>query len=844
MKTQAVWAIGAAGARGRKIRDAPSISFSHGKWRCAIIGHRKEYYLWITKMKSAIFRTALVLLMLSIFSTGVLSFIACGGGGGGGGGDDDSSNVSSSDDDAVDDDTSDDDAGDDDTLDDDDSANDDDTGDDDDDDTADDDDTTYYAPCPRGYTIPDGASKGGCVTQIDGGAAGLYGIAIDVDSQNMPNILGAKGREIVVYTPPPDEPTPLEYPKSYTKTGWVEDVIDYMGDQPKLVVDQNDVRHVVWQNLWTHDLMYADDSGGAWNIEVVDDGADGPPSLSKVNVFDRDNGGAMPGLVVDDDGFAHIVYRNESTLQLLYTTNRSGSWETEVAWDMEYDEFREYDAGVCDDIALSPDGDVWITTSSILSNGFFFKTYLLTNESGAWETEWERTNTYCAEIKIDADGQVHVGDIGGGGIEYWSKKPKENWTGTVVDEDGSNWPALDLDSEGYPHLIYEKNFGLPKTFRYASGASGGWSLDDAFLLSDYFPLAYDVAIDGNDNVHIGTVTSGPPIHVESSESGWDIEAWDEPQGVGNVSLALDPEDRAHIVYHHYYEGIREAVVENGIPSIIQIAAGSNLILSENALRYDPTGIAHLLYIEDGDDAVIHFGSRQNGEWNFETVPLEFEEYVGRIGFFDFSPEGNPYLLLVVDGNGKLAFKENGLWSVETVGPNWTSIRDIDIDEESTIRILYGTFNLSYAERTAGGDWVFKVIDDDFSPTHASLAVDSSGNVYIGYVKDLNDLRFATNRSGEWVNYAVPGNGGRAGALSMFLDDQERPCIYFAENPNWSLRKLRYARLEADDTWKFADVEISDGITPPSAAIDSQGHHHIAYNFQAGAVHLEAQAPIP
>ncbi|MCB1155609.1 hypothetical protein KDL45_18260, partial [bacterium] len=131
-----------------------------------------------------------------------------GGGGGGGGGDDDSSNVSSSDDDAVDDDTSDDDAGDDDTLDDDDSAN--------DDDTADDDDTTYYAPCPRGYTIPDGASKGGCVTQIDGGAAGLYGIAIDVDSQNMPNILGAKGREIVVYTPPPDEPTPLEYPKSYT----------------------------------------------------------------------------------------------------------------------------------------------------------------------------------------------------------------------------------------------------------------------------------------------------------------------------------------------------------------------------------------------------------------------------------------------------------------------------------------------------------------------------------------------------------------------------------------------------------------------------------------------------
>ncbi|MCB9478696.1 MAG: hypothetical protein H6683_03380 [Deltaproteobacteria bacterium] len=761
--------------------------------------------------------------------------------------DDNTNGNTTSDDDAYDDDTSDDDSGlDDDASDDDD---DDDSG---DDDTDDDDDTTFEIPCPQGFRVPEGyAAAGGCVTQIAGGNTGQLGLEIEVGPDDTPHVLAAKGREIVIYTPPgASRAAPKDSVVRTTPMGWTEEVVDFMGAQPKMDIDDNGVRHVVWQNLWTGDLLYAHDTNGEWTIETVDDQANGDAPPEKVyEDYSLWNGGAEPGIAVDDLGFIHIVYKNESTMEIMYATNKSGDWHSEEVWEIVYFDEDPWpvQSGICNEIAVNSKGEIYLVTRAIVDfGGLSTRAYLFTNASGEWKKVWATTGLGCSELEIDDNDGVHIGTSGFDSIVYISKS-KFSWVTEYVDDDPYYRPSLAVSDDGAAHLIYENEYNMPKSLRHATNESGEWLIDDVFLKTENNPETYAVATDDSGAPHVASSclkagSSLQPYYSAFLDSAWNTSPIDEQQTIRkSQSIAVDGSGRVNIAFLLSGVGARLATLEEGIPTIKPIVDDPVIVFGAKALRYDPAGAAHFFYTENTGNGVLKYGTEEDGEWEFETIPAE--GYVGRSGVYNFDAEGNVYIVHSSAGSQYVTTNKTGEWQSALVGTGWGTIYSLEVSDTDIISVIYGKMsNLSYVEGKAPDD--LSVSELDPGPvSDVSTATDRFGNpnvAYSIYTRHEGYSLYLLRRNGDnWEKLFITEEMYLDG-LTIAMDASDQPNIYFSNFfGNHGYQNLRVAKLQDGNNWSVFDLEMGDGSGDAlTAMIDADGHHHIAYGVGGGAVYME------
>ena len=156
------------------------------------------------------------------------------------------------------------------------------------------------------------------------------------------------------------------------------------------------------------------------------------------------------------------------------------------------------------------------------------------------------------------------------------------------------------------------------------------------------------------------------------------------------------------------------------------------------------------------------------------------------------------------------------WLIETVdvSPNssFMTDRSIAIANTGIVHIAYGGDHLYHAYRD--GNWHVEIVDSsDQVGQHASLSLDSLGNVHISYYDAVNGaLKYATNASGSWQLETVDNGGNVEGYISVSLDSADKVHIsYIGRGLKYATNSTGSWAIERDCSRR---IRISSPRSPP------------------------------
>jgi len=243
-------------------------------------------------------------------------------------------------------------------------------------------------------------------------------------------------------------------------------------------------------------------------------------------------------------------------------------------------------------------------------------------------------------------------------------------------------------------------------------------------------------------------------------------------------------------------------------------------------------------------------------WQIETVDNTF----GAGDESSIATDGSSNLYLSYSGGalgGLLKFAENlgGAWKSETIDSSQTTIGSstvpmfldscsIAVDANGMQHIAYACDNftpsssLRYATNN-GGSWKHETIEDGLVGNWGpSIALDPTGNVYIGYCSYRNEersanmsLKYATNAGGAWMIQTINASEFPIDPVSMCIDASGDMHIAYEslESASFSSRhSVMYATIVRGSI--VTTLVDSDALllSTRALAVDSQGGVHIAY----------------
>ena len=98
-------------------------------------------------------------------------------------------------------------------------------------------------------------------------------------------------------------------------------------------------------------------------------------------------------------------------------------------------------------------------------------------------------------------------------------------------------------------------------------------------------------------------------------------------------------------------------------------------------------------------------------------------------------------------------------------------------------------------------------------------LDTSDNAHISYNDESNgDLRYATNKSGQWVTSAVESNGNVGWYTSLALDASDKAHIGYP--------------VGGGDLWYATSIHIPTATTKPATKRTFSGETNLKYDYNA------------
>jgi hypothetical protein len=281
---------------------------------------------------------------------------------------------------------------------------------------------------------------------------------------------------------------------------WHVTILDPAGSRGSIAVDPLDAVHVVYQRdgLPERGLWHATNASGSWAASRVDPSGDtgdvavdaegnvhavyhyvdatgaglrhavrseGGWSTANVAEADATTGdvGAHNAVAVDGAGHVHVSYLAERPFDLMYATNASGAWVTEVVDAGGYQ-------GMWNSIAVDAGGAAHV---GYYDNNDGTLAYA-TNASGAWVVTKRVAGVIYGptSIAVDAAGDVHIAyylyDHPSYGLRHLSGRPG-SFVREYVDDDGLDC-ALALDPNGAVHISYHHAENEVYEVRHATNA--------------------------------------------------------------------------------------------------------------------------------------------------------------------------------------------------------------------------------------------------------------------------------------------------------------------------------------------------------------------------------------
>ncbi|MDB2569414.1 putative Ig domain-containing protein, partial [Candidatus Poseidonia alphae] len=283
---------------------------------------------------------------------------------------------------------------------------------------------------------------------------------------------------------------------------------------------------------------------------------------STSSLYTSGDSGWYNSIVIDSNDKAHIVFYRDDNSNLMYSTNKSGSW----------------------------------ATSSIETSN--------------------NVGKYC-NLAIDSNDGLHVSYQynTGNALKYaYKSASSSSWSKTTIDNTGGKFTSIAIDSNDKPHIAYRDSGG---DLGYAEKTGSSWSFSSVQSAGD---IAFtSIAIDSSDDIHIAyyDASNKDMFHFTDTSGSWvrtNLEDIGTNTGGTALDIAIDPTtDEPGISYfdmdatslkYTYYTGSSwsASTVENGAD-----------YGRFNSIAYDSLGNVHISHELNGADD-LYYSSDKTGSW--------------------------------------------------------------------------------------------------------------------------------------------------------------------------------------------------------------------------------------
>ncbi len=277
--------------------------------------------------------------------------------------------------------------------------------------------------------------------------------------------------------------------------------------------------------------------------------------------------------------------------------------------------------------------------------------------------------------------------------------------------------SIVVDPEGVPHIAYTHFNGSSYVVRHAWRESGSWLLET--VAPGGGPT---IALDSLGGIHVAYMSPTQPnilLRYAFRRTGaWSIRTID-PRG---------PED----AWGEFYMGNPSiAVTADGVPHILYI---------EQKSRYVGSG-------EEWITELTHL-TRGGGGWVYAIV--DSGTGGGRNITVRLDRRGDPHASYIHDyqPSVRYAHATNGVWSVETVEPNWGFANAFTLDSAGRPHITYAAtslYEVRYARRSGNGWAVSAVATGAAGSTRIAVGSDGAVNITFHDFNHQENMMYARSR---------------------------------------------------------------------------------------------------
>ncbi len=267
-------------------------------------------------------------------------------------------------------------------------------------------------------------------------------------------------------------------------------------------------------------------------------------------------------------------------------------------------------------------------------------------------------------------------------------------------------------------------------------------------------------------------------------------------------------------------------------------------MTDHTIRADSGGAVHVAY--GGDH--LYYARYDGTDWKANVVDGAFG--VGQHASLALDKNKYAHISYYDYYNGALKYARftGTSWAVRVIdAPVSTAESNLLTEEDFVVGSWQGSDKPTPEWRSpalqADAPSAFLQTDSGLSVSaitgvgeYSSIGVDGSGYIHISYYDAVNrDLKYATNKSGDWVISLVDSTGRVGKYSSIAIDSNNRPHISYFDESN---DNLKYAIYDGDswdkDTVPSEVDTIEGGYT--SIAVDSGNRPHISY-YDSGAGNL-------
>ncbi len=337
-----------------------------------------------------------------------------------------------------------------------------------------------------------------------------------------------------------------------------------------------------------------------------------------------------------------------------------------------------------------------------------------------------------------------------------------------------------------------------------------------------------IAIDLAGRLHLAFRTTDEPtrvIHAVKEDGVWSPSVVGVDTGMVAPGLFLDEGDSPHVAFAQAGLGVAYAYRIDGTWQVEPVEGSLENAGRHFSLAIDAGGTPHLAYALDG---IVKYATRTAKGWQATAFCAGGVEsaHALRLG-----PSGRPQVAFRADDSLRLGVFDGIAWQYEQIDTAEQTGRfaSLFVDAEGSRHVVYANPDrneLRYAT-DASGDWealtVFTASTGE-AGTWTALVRGEDAVLYAAFFA-TEGLGLATGDGGAWDVRLLDGGGTVGLYAAVAADEGGNPhAAYF----DLTHRRLKYARKTGID-WSLEVVDQSADLGYyPSLAVDAAGFAHIAY----------------